>query len=162
MKYAIIFIIFAILFYIYTCIRFINTASPYNEVITTPSNKITNKIIAEKLPIVVTDPITDITRFINTVYMYQQYYKSRVELAGNQPMIVRNLRLFLYNSGENKDNVAVIYIAHPKYNSLAENPTEISLLAGQIAIIPRGWHYMAKSADGLSAISGDSLLSQYF
>jgi hypothetical protein len=164
MKWIIIFIIFAFLSYIYICIRFINTPSPFNEVITSPSNRITPRMISEKLPIVLTDPITDITKFINTVYLYQQRYKSRVEVAGNQPNIVRNLRLFLHNNGDNRDNNngVIIYIAHPKYATLTDNPTEITLKRGQIAIIPRGWHYMAKSADGLSAISGDSLLSRYF
>lgn len=115
MNKLIIFIIILII------IIYINYYKKYNnnfQILQLTSNKLTQDILLEKLPILIEDTISNPNDFINVLFTYEYLFKKKLKYNKNKfsNRVNQNLayHLMIYNS--NNENIS-IYISNPKFSN---------------------------------------------
>lgn len=108
-----------VLIIILIIIIYLNYYNKYNkkfEIIQLTSDKLTQDILQEKLPILLEDPISNPTDFIHVLLTYEYIFKKDYDFTPNNfsNRVNQNLahHLIIYNSNEEP---MPVYLSHPKF-----------------------------------------------
>ena len=123
---------------LFVYVRYFTVPNPDFQILQTTLAACTPELLAEKLPVVLTERVTDHAALLRTVFRFQYVHADAAEACPTTSTPSRARFAVVYLAEDVMEENAFVDIAHPRDSG---DPVRIRLRLGTTVIIPPRWSY---------------------